>query len=458
MNYLLLFVPPIVAYLLNGAPISSFFISWISSVVYIVLSISGKITPLPTDRKWSDQLFRPFIFSQVLFFGYNAIANVFFFSDSLGYFYFKKVDQSVDMNLLSKLAVIQNYILTAHAVYLCGVLPGIRHYALQKPKYKIALKHQSYLIYSLLLFASVYLLRNTPLSFFAFYLNSLGLFLALFYCIKSLREKTHLPVAIMLLGFLIINALLSGMKENMIVIIIFLLINLYSAYKWKPIIFLAPFMLFFFYYYPTLNGTYRQLAWDEGVDSYDAATEVLKEENIAKLSIKENNWAFLTTRLTEVSMAVSYFDYVPEKRDYYGLDIVYDGLKLLAPRILFPDKGSPDISAMKRATDAGAITLNENDYTSAKPQTLPDAYMSGGLIGVIITFFLFGWLTTKISLWCESSFGGYEFGSILVFQSFFSLFGKGGCFENLIGSLFWSLILVAALHLLLLNQKILIRK
>ena len=67
---------------------------------------------------------------------------------------------------------------------------------------------------------------------------------------------------------------------------------------------------------------------------------------------------------------------------------------------------------MKRATDAGAIQLNENDYTSAKPQTLPDAYMSGGLIGVIVTFFLFGWLSTKISLWCEKLFGGYEIGSI----------------------------------------------
>jgi hypothetical protein len=457
LKYFLLFIPPLAAYLLNQNTILSFSISWTSSFVYIILSITGKITPLPSDKKWSEQLFRPFIFSQILFFGYNSIANIFFFADTLGYYYFEKTNLPVDSNLLQKLSAIQNYSLIAHAAYLCGLLPNIKHYA-AKTKYRINLKQHSYLIYAIILLVFAYLLKSSPLAFLGFYLNSLGLFLALFYSVYSLKNKKHLPLAIVLLSYLMLNALLSGMKENIIVIIIFLMTNLYTFYKWKPIIILSPIILIFFYYYPSINGTYRKLTWDEGMDNYDAASEVLKEDNVKNLTIAENNWGFLTTRLSEVSMAVSYFDYVPENRDYYGLDIVYDGIKLLAPRILFPDKGSPDISAMKRATDAGAISLNEKDYTSAKPQTLPDAYMSGGLFGIIITFFLFGWLTTKISLWCENLFGGYEFGSILIFQSFFSLFNKGGCFENLIGGLFWSLILIVLLHLFLVNKKILIRK
>lgn len=457
MKYFLLFIPPLVAYLFNNNAVLSFFISWSTSLGYIALSISGKIVPLPSDKKWGEQVFRPFIFSQVIFFGYNAVANVFFFVDTLGYYYFEKTNLPIDAILLKKLAFIQNYVLIAHAVYLCGVLPGIKYYAQIKSKYKIDLKQRSLLVYATVLLIISFLLKNSPLAFFSFYLNSLGLFLGLFYCINSLKNKSHLPFAIALLGYLMLNAVLSGMKENIITIIIFLIANLYTFYRWKPIVLLSPFIFIFIYYYPSLNGTYRKLVWDDGVDTYDAASEVLKEENIQSLSIEENNWAFLTTRLTEVSMTVAYFDFVPEKHNYYGFSIVEDGIKLLAPRILFPDKGSPDISAMKRATDSGAINLNENDYTSAKPQTLPDAYMSGGLIGIIITFFLFGWLTTKISVWCEKLFGGYEFGSILVFQSFFSFFNKGGCFENLIGGLFWSLILVVLLRLYLLNNKVLIR-
>lgn len=457
MRYFLLFVPPIVAYLLNNNAVLSFFISWCASFAYIFLSISGKITPLPADRKWGEQLFRPFIFSQLLFFGYNSISNVFFFVDTLGYFYFEKTNLPIDTLLLKKLALIQNYVLVAHAVYLCGLLPGIKYYAQINSKYKINLKQRSLLVYAVTLLIISFLLKSSPLAFFSFYLYSLGVFLGLFYCINSLRKKEHLPLAIALLGYLIVNALLSGMKENIITIIIFLMINLYSFYKWKPIILLTPFILIFIYYYPSLNGTYRKLTWDQGVDQYDAFTEVTKEENIRELTIEENNWEFLTKRLSEVSMAVAYFDYVPERHDYFGFSIIADGIKLLAPRILFPDKGSPDISAMKRATDAGAITLNENDYTSAKPQTLSDAYMSGGLIGVMITFFLFGWLTTKISIWCEKLFGGYEFGSILIFQSFFSFFNKGGSFENLIGSLFWSVILVNLLFLLMKNKQLLVK-
>lgn len=457
MKYFIIFIPAIISYIFSSNTLFSFLISWLGSVSLIYYSITGKLQNLPTDRKWSEQLFRPFIYSQILFFGYNAIANIFYFADTLGYYYFEKTNAPIDFSLLKKLAHIQNYVVLAHAVYLCAALPNIKRYDQIKLKYSIQLKQSSYLIYAIALLGLAILLKNSPLSLFASYINSLGLFFGLFYGITSLKNKTHLPFAIALLAYLMFNAVLSGMKENIIVIILFLMVYLYSAYRWKPIIIMAPFILIFAYYYPSLNSTYRVLTWDQGIDQYDAASEVISEEHIKTLSIQENNWDFLTTRLSEVSMAVSYFDYVPEKRDYYGLDIVYDGLKLLAPRILFPDKGSPDISAMKRATDAGAIQLNVNDYTSAKPQTLPDAYMSGGLIGVVITFFLFGWLTTRLSLWCEKAFGGYEFGSIMVFQSFFSAFNKGGCFENLIGSLFWSIILVYILFLFMRNRQLLIK-
>ncbi|MFN0293144.1 hypothetical protein [Pedobacter helvus] len=457
MKYIFLFLPPIFVYLTNADPVLSFFISWGSSLLYILLSASGKIAPLPKDRKWSAQLFRPFILSQCLFFGYHSISNVFYFMDTMGYYYFEKTILPVDIHLLKKLASIQNYVLFAHATYLCGALPQIKKYNFASP-FKINIKVHYYLIYAIAMLVTSYILNTTPLALFASYLNALGTFLALLYAVDAIKNKTHLPFAIVLVCYLMLNALLSGMKENIILIIIFLMANLYTLYRWKPIALFAPFLAIFFYYYPSLNNNYRKLAWDEGVSTYDAASEVLKDDNIQSLTIEENNWVFLTNRLSEISMAVDYFDYVPDRHPYYGFDIIIDGIKLLVPRALFPDKGSPDILAMKRATDAGAIQLNENDYTSAKPQTLPDAYMSGGLFGVIITFFLFGWLSTRISIWCEKLFGGYEIGSILIFQSFFSLFNKGGCFENLIGSLFWSLILVTCFHLFLKNKKIIVPK
>lgn len=456
MRYLLLFAPVILAFLFNDNPVVGFFISWSASLLFIILSITGKIVNLPTDMSWSRQLFRPFIFSQLLFFGYNSISNIFFFLDTLGYYYFEKTNFIIDKELPSKIANIQIITLLAHTVYLIAVLPRIKNYTKIKHLYRINVKESSYLIYAIVLYLLSFLSKGSLLDFLGYYLNSLSIFLALFYVANNLNIKKNIIVSVVVLALLVGNALLSGMKENIIIIIFFLLANLYAKYKWKPIVIAAPFIAVFLYYYPTLNNNYRQLAWDQGVDQYDAFAEVTKAETIKELTIKENNWQFLSIRLSEVSMGVAYFDYVPNKHDFYGFEILLDGINLLIPRILNPDKSSPDVTAMKRATDSGAVSLNENDYTSAKPQTLYDAYMSGGIIGIIITFFLFGWLTIKISIWCEKLFGGYQFGSILIFQSFYSMFNKGGCFENLIGSLFWSTILVYLLFLFMRNRRLLI--
>lgn len=456
MKYFLLFTPLLLAFLFNDDPVVSFMISWSASLLFIILSVTGRIVALPKDMSWSKQLFRPFIFSQLLFFGYNSISNIFFFLDTLGYYYFEKTNLIVDRELPSKIANIQLITSLAHAIYLTAALPLVKNYNNIKHLYKVNIKESSYLIYSIVLYTFSFFIKDTLLSFLGYYLNSLSIFLALFYVANNLNIKRNIIVSIVVLSLLIANALLSGMKENILIIIFFLLANLYAKYKWKPIVIATPFIAFFLYYYPTLNNNYRQLAWDQGIDQYEAFTEVTKTETIKDLSIAENNWWFLSNRLSEISMGLAYFDYVPKQRDFYGFEIIIDGVKLLIPRIIYPDKSSPDVTAMKRATDSGAVKLNENDYTSAKPQTLYDAYMSGGIFGVMITFFLFGWLTMVTSMWCEKLFGGYQFGTILVFQSFYSIFNKGGCFENLIGSLFWSTVLIYLLFLFMRNRKLLV--
>jgi len=457
LKYFLLFAPLLLAVLFNDNPVVSFMLSWSASLLFLILSIKGKIIALPTDMSWSQQLFRPFIFSQLLFFGYNSISNIFFFLDTLGYYYFEKTNFIVNKELAAKTANIQLITSLAHAVYLSAALPLVKKYNTINHLYKINIKESSYLIYAIVLYIFSLIIKDTSLSFLGYYLNSLGIFLALFYVANNLNIRKNIIVSMVVLSLLIVNALLSGMKENILIIFFFLLANLYAKYKWKPIVLVAPFIVVFLYYYPTLNNNYRQLAWDQGVDQYEAFSEVTKTESIKELSIKENNWWFLSHRLSEISMGIAYFDYIPKQRDFYGFEILIDGIKLLIPRVVNPDKGSPDVTAMKRATDSGAVSLNENDYTSAKPQTLYDAYMSGGIFGVIITFFLFGWLTIKISIWCEKLFGGYQFGSILIFQSFYSIFNKGGCFENLIGSLFWSTILVYLLFLFMRNRQLLVK-
>ncbi|MGI4805440.1 MAG: hypothetical protein ACRYFL_11750, partial [Janthinobacterium lividum] len=77
---------------------------------------------------------------------------------------------------------------------------------------------------------------------------------------------------------------------------------------------------------------------------------------------------------------------------------------------------------------------------SAKPALVADAYLCNGGTGIFVILLLYGCAAQLISQKAESLFGGYLFGSALIFSGLFQMFWRGLSFEFLINSVFWSYI------------------
>jgi glycosyltransferase involved in cell wall biosynthesis len=107
----------------------------------------------------------------------------------------------------------------------------------------------------------------------------------------------------------------------------------------------------------------------------------------------------------------------------------------------------------ERVYKAGVIMRGST--VSAKPAFIVDGYLSGGLIGIFISLFVYGAIAQLISNKAEHLFGGYILGSALIFSGLFQIFWRGLSFEFLINSVFWSYVSMIILHRVLLRVKIL---
>ena len=152
--------------------------------------------------------------------------------------------------------------------------------------------------------------------------------------------------------------------------------------------------------------------------------------------MNRTTWEFLTGRLSEISMFVDYKKSLQRRRMSYGFQIVKQAISLIAPRFLWPAKPFPEKIVMERVYENGIIERTSNN--SAKPAVVVDAYLSGGQLGVWITFLFYGILAQAISNKCEELFGGYFLGTALIFTALFQVLWRGNCFEFLFNTVFWS--------------------
>ena len=86
---------------------------------------------------------------------------------------------------------------------------------------------------------------------------------------------------------------------------------------------------------------------------------------------------------------------------------------------------------------------------SAKPAVIVDGFLSGGVLGIWITLFLYGAFAQGINNKAEELFGGYFLGSAFVYTGLFRMFWRGNCFEFLFNNIFWSFISMYILFYLL---------
>lgn len=417
--------------------------AWAGSLWVLYFSLSGSLKPLPSDKTLFEQGMRPIVLPQIIFGGYMAVTSIFFFFDQLGYTFFD-VDPffTINWKQIELLAESQRYYLTAHSFYVLGIVTFMNY---QNPIYKFNLSNLSQftLYLSLVLTGVAFIIRFIPgMSQIVLIMSGISIVASIQSLAFSLPSGQFVPIAISGLIFLsnYINALTSGWKEAIIVPLILLGTYLYQNYR-KVVIITAPLVLgFYFTYVPTYNSIVRSKAWSGDMAGQSLIQYAIDEIQSGNIDIKQNNWEFLTGRLSEISMFAKYIDQVPVYRDFYEFAIVNQALESIVPRLFYPDKPITEVVVMKRVIELGIVS--ELSVVSAKPAYIVDCYLSYGMLGIILGSFLLGSFLSFASVKAESLFGGYNFGSGLFFTGLFMQMWRSNCFEFMANNAFWGYIFI----------------
>ncbi len=444
-RYLLLYLPWALALLLKSDPVLSYLIAWLGSLLILYLSISGWIKPIPNDRSVADQLMRPIFLVQIIFIGYMAVSSIFYFLSVLGFENFHITNNpyfSIDQENLRNTALCQRYYVLGHAAFVTGITAFMKYPVKQKyyvEKEKLA---NILLITALIALPVSFAFQKVPgLNQFYNQFSSLSFIagtLALAFAIP-LKKLWNTVFCALLYVSNFYQALTSGFKEPIIVSVLVLGVFLYPNYKKLVILIFAPALLLLFLLLPTFNAVFRENNWGGNVDA-DDAYQLALDAAISKdqASTSNTEWTFLVLRLSEIDMFTAFVKSTPANIDYYGFQLLKQSGMAIIPRVFWPSKPSTEELVMERVYDAAVVSRGSN--VSAKPAFIVDAYLSGGTIGVFIALFLYGAIAQLISLKAEQLFGGYIFGTALVFTGLFQIFWRGLSFEFLINSIFWSYI------------------
>lgn len=407
--------------------------------------MSGFVKRLSDDIPLRQQFMRPVFLVQIIFVGYMCLTSVFFFMNALGYKYFSYQEFSlVNYRSVELAALCQRYYLLGHTAYAIGLLMALKINPVTKWKMSIEGSVSVFFIKaSLVLVIASFVFNYMPgLDQFAIKCRELSYLSSILALVYSVFEKKTEIILItgFIFGLNFIAAVLSGWKEPVVVTIIILAAYFYPIYRKTVVMIFIPVFIAATFILPSYNALFRELAWSEGIEAEEAAQSAFDAMQQGEVDIQEGNWAFLTNRLSEVSMFIEYVYKVPAYMPYYGTEIIENSLLFLIPRVFWPDKPDVEQHVMQRVYDVGITSAIMN--VSAKPPLIVDAYLIGGAFSIFIILFLFGLLTSGINNLCEYLFGGYLYGTAWVFTGIFQIFWKGACMEFLLNSIFWAVIAI----------------
>ncbi|AMQ01242.1 hypothetical protein AY601_4399 [Pedobacter cryoconitis] len=438
-KYIVLFIPWILAMLFQDSYMLSYFIAWFGSFFIFWITLKGRIIALPDDRNIEDQLMRPIFLTQVIFAGYMACTSIFYFFDVLGYINFHKLSNFylVDQDRLRLVAQCQRYYCLAHASFVTGILAFMRYPVEKKYGYNRADLTKVILNIALITTLLSFLLMHiSGLSQFSHQFSLLSFIagtLALAFAIPN-KNIWRILICLIIYGFNLYEALISGFKEPIILNVLILGIFLYPNYKRTVLLFFVPLLLLFFILLPTYNRIFRQQAWSGNLSTTEATQLALK--SVVNQNNADDNWAFFTYRLSEIDMFTNYVKSTPAHIDFYGTQLLRQSAIAIMPRILWPSKPITENMVMERVYNAGIISRGSN--ASAKPAIVVDAYLSGGIVSIFILLFIYGAACQLIAIKAEKIFGGYTLGTALIFTGLFQLFWRGLSLEFLINAVFWN--------------------
>jgi len=462
LRYLLLYIPFLLAWLFESQPHIAYLIAYGGSYLIFYLSYSGLIKKLPGDLPYTEQLLRPIFLMQIIFAGYMCCTSIFYYLNALGYQYGDYIGSKFFRGdiIYTSIAKIQSYYVLGHASLVTGILMAMDYP--QEKKHRVYVNSMS----NLLLATSIICL---PLSFafskvgglsqFSIQLNGLSFVagtIALAFAIRE-KKKMNIVLSAALFGINLYQSLGSGFKEPIIISVLLLGVYLFPIYGKKVVPVFGVLLVGLFFVLPTFIGNFRELS-SSGVSAEEARSQsidVFLQSDDLTGDLKEDNWAFLTMRLSEIDMFIKYANSSPQYVPFYNLKLVKQALLTPIPRLVWSGKPDMEMQVMERAYTAGVV--NRDMSVSAKPAFIVDTYLSKGIIGIIIGLFLYGYIAQWISIKAESLFGGYFLGTAVMFAGLFQIFWRGNSFEFMFNAIFWSFITMLIIYTILKAKGILIK-
>lgn len=444
-------------------PVLSYLFAWLGTFFIFYWTLLSRFKFVNDDLPLSKQIMRPIVIVQIIFAGFMCATSIFYFLNHLGYRYFEKVDFTVEIPNAETylIAECQRLSLLAHATMVTGItlLTPLSYQNKRKYQFNAATDINKFLgLFSLIIFFAGVLFRFIPgINQFSIGLTSLSVFSGSFTLVKGIKIKNQKMLIIggALFLFNFIQATLSGFKEPIILSIIILGCLLFPIYKKITLYVGVPLLYGLIYILPTYVNLIRTQTWSgeqTAEESRSAAVDLLLDgEN--EEEVENTNWQFLTERISEIGMFTKFVDSTPRDIDFYGLDIIIDGLYSLIPRILWPEKPITEELSMQRVYAAGVIS--ENSSASAKTRPVEDAYLSFGTFGVAVFFLLFGLFAQYLCNKTENLFGGYQMGAVIMMGTVSDTLWRGNNFEFMFNSIFYGFILILFIHFILKMLKIL---
>jgi hypothetical protein len=449
-RYGLLFLPFFLAVLVQNHPAVSYLIAWGGSFYILALTLTGSIKSLPGGGSLARQLFRPIGLTHLLFAGYTAISSIFHFLDLNGYFFLSHNPYSTaSPREIALTAEAQRYYVLAHAAFAAGVLLTMDYCRSGEWTLQTKIDWPWFLLYLAGgLYVGMQSLKWVPgLGQVQVRLEMLAIVASVLSLAASITrgKKGLIAASGTVFVFNVVGAFLSGWKSEVLVAFILLFVFLYPAYK-RTISVVAPAVLVLLLaILPTYAHVFRSLNWQGRVQAEEAAEVALNRVVSDRAALAENNWHFLTDRISEIGMFATYLEYVPGERPYYGFELVEHGLIGIVPRILWSGKPNMERLASQRVYKAGVV--RKEMQVSAKPKFVVDAYLSWGAPAIFLGFLLYGALASWASRLAERWFGGYVLGSGLVYTALFRVLWMSNAFEFFFNTVFWSFMVMWALFI-----------
>lgn len=441
-----LYIPVVLSFLLINSPVISFMVAWLGSFFIFHQTWLSSTAYYQEDLPISKQIMRPLFLIQLIFAGFMACTSIFYFLDHLGYRYLSKInigDSFLERERTFLIAECQRLACLAHAALVTGMILVTKREKVT-PRYTFDDNNNQLLKLGIIIYVLGLITHQVPgLNQVAIPLTNIGISCAAVIFLRGILTKNipfiALGASIFFLNFL--QASLSGFKEPIIVNCIILGAIFFPYYKKAILTLSIPVVYILFYFLPSYNQIVRS-SWSGDISAETAQSQAFEtligNENSEEIS--ETNWSFLTQRFSEINMFTEFVNYVPEKRDYYGWEIVKQSVQVLIPRVFWPAKPNIEEISMERVYEAGVA--NRLSSVSAKTRPVVDAYLSWGTVGVFFCMLLYGVLVQAVCNRSEYIFGGYEIGCVIMFNSLFQNLWRGNNFEFMFNNIFYAYLIM----------------